>query len=131
MHAISFSRILPVILCVVLAVALAATAEARPSNKWRLHFNGKADEDGVITLKFTPEKGEPTTVAIEIDEGTRENQAAREARNQLTKEFRGEYDVDKDDGEEVKIRARMGEPDFEVEVVSNTVDGLKVKTDRK
>ena len=76
MHAISFSRILPVILCVVLAVALAATAEARPSNKWRLHFNGKADEDGVITLKFTPEKGEPTTVTIEIDKGTRENQAA-------------------------------------------------------
>ena len=49
----------------------------------------------------------------------------------MTSEFRGEYDVDKDDGEEVKIRARMGEPDFEVEVVSNTVDGLKIRTDRK
>ena len=41
------------------------------------------------------------------------------------------YKVKEQDGEEVKIKAKGDTQDFELEIISNTVDGLKVKTDRE
>jgi hypothetical protein len=44
-------------LCVLLAgyfIALAASAQAMPSNKWRLQFSGGANTDGVVPCSFTP-----------------------------------------------------------------------------
>lgn len=115
----------------ILFLTLAATAEASPSDKWRLHFNGRADEDGLISLKFSPLGAEPTIVQIEIENNTSENEAARTASDQLTEELGEHYEFEKDDGEEVKIRALRGRADFELELVENTVDGLDLKIERK
>lgn len=123
-------RLSSAFLALIMTVTLAASAQARDSNKWKIHFNGKAREDGSYTLTFQKEDGEPETATIEIKKGTRENEAARETRRKLSRELRG-YDVDKDDGEEVKIRARMGADDFTITVDDSNLKGLSVKADRK
>ena len=129
MQAINFSRASALGLSLLLIVAFAATAEARPSNKWRLHFNGKADKEGVYVIKIIPEDGEPEATRVELKKGTRENQAAREASRTLKRETKG-YDIDYEDGEEVQIRARVGTDDFTVEVEED-IPGFKIRIERE
>lgn len=123
-------RLLAGFLVCMLTLAFTAVAQAKDSNKWRIHFNGKADQDGSYTLTFAQEGAEPETAVIEIKKGTRENEAARETRRKLSRELRG-YDVDKDDGEEVKIRARIGAEDFTITIDDSNLKGLTVKAERK
>lgn len=129
MRALDLHRTLALVLAFFLVMAFTLTAEARPSNKWRIHFNGKADKDGHYTVKIEPEDGKPEIIKIEVKKGTRENEAARECRTRLTRELKG-YDVDKDDGEEVVVRARIGTADFELDIEEN-VKGLSIRPDRK
>lgn len=101
------------------------------SNEWRIYFDGKAKEDGSYTLTFQ-EKGsdEVLTAVVEIEKGTRENQAARITRRQLDGEVRG-YDVDKEDGEEVQFRNRMGAEKFKLTIDDSNLKGLDVKLRKK
>ncbi len=41
------------------------------------------------------------------------------------------YHVERDDGEDVLVKKRHGTPDFELEVTSNTVDGVHINKDRE
>jgi hypothetical protein len=119
-------------LIALILILLSLTAWAKPSDQWRLHFNGRADSEGQIQLLFEPLGGNPIEVTIDIADGTRENDAARAARDQLREVLDDElFDVDRDDGEEVRIRARRGAADFDLTLLGNTVEGLKVKTDRE
>jgi hypothetical protein len=113
-----------------MTLAFTTVAHAKDSNKWRIHFNGKADKDGSYTITFKKEDGEAETAVIEIKKGTRENEAARETRRKLSRELRG-YDVDRDDGEDVKIRARIRADDFTVTIDDSNLKGLSVKAERK
>lgn len=118
-------------LTLTLAIVFAAAVEARDSDKWRLHFNGKAKQDGVLVIQLTPKGGQPISIQAEIKDNTRENEAAREVTRTLRDVLKEDYKVRHDDGEEIKIKAERGGADFELEVISNSVDGLKVRTDRE
>ncbi|WP_394174051.1 hypothetical protein [Thalassotalea litorea] len=117
-----------VILCSVFSVNSYADDY---SNEWRIYFDGKAKKDGSYTLSFQ-EKGsdEVLTAVIEIEKGTRENQAARITRRQLDGEVKG-YDVDKEDGEEVQFRNRMNGEKFKLTIDDTNLDGLDVKLKKK
>ena len=115
----------------VLAVAFMTAVEARTSDKWRLHFNGKADTDGVLVIELSPLGGQPITIQAEIKNNTRENEAAREVTRKLRDVLKDDYNIRHDDGEEIIIKAEGGRADFGLEVISNTVDGLKVRTDHE
>jgi hypothetical protein len=131
MLALNTQKIFVALITTALLLSFAQFADARPSNKWRIHYNGKAETDGVVTLKFTTEKGESSLVEIAIDKGTHENQAARQTRSQLRDQLGEYYRIAKDDGEEVKVRAERGEDNFEIKEVSNTAKGLHVRMDRE
>ncbi len=129
MQTVNLYRAAVYLLAALLIIAFAATAEARPSNKWRLHFNGKADEDGTYVIRMIPEDGEPEAATFELKKGTRENEAAREAARAIRRDTKG-YDIDHEDGEEVQIRARMGTDDFTIEV-DEDISGIKIRVERE
>ena len=122
-----------ILTCMTLALAVIFTTavEARSSDKWRLHFNGKANNDGVLVIELTPVGGQPITIQAEIKNNTRENEASREVTRKLRSVLKDDYKIRHDDGEEIKIKAERGQADFELEVTSNTADGLKVRTDHE
>lgn len=118
-------------LLALVLVALALPAQALDSNKWRLQCSGGANSDGVVTLHITPKGGTPTEVAVAIKDGTGENAVARAIRDALRAEAGDRYRVETDDGEDVLVKKRGRQPDFEVAVVGNTVKGVRVTRDRE
>ena len=116
----------------VLCVAAAALATASPSNKWRLQVSGNAESDGVISVWVAPVDSAPLQVDINISKGNGENHVAK----RITRGLRlalpsGQYHVERDDGEDVLIKKRLGAPRFEVHVHANTVKGVRVNRDRE
>jgi hypothetical protein len=106
-----FKRSTRILVLVVATLLLAASlsAQAKPSNKWRLEFSGGADSDG-----------------------TGENHVAKDVVKGLKAQLPEDgYHVERDDGEDVLIKKRHGAADFDVEVVSNTVKGVRIHPDRE
>lgn len=120
------------VLCLIL-LGIAASADARPSNKWRIQCSSDADSDGVVTLLLSPKGAEAIEVAIAIKKDTGENAVARAIRNALKADARvaKRYKVEVDDGEDVLVKKRGGEPNFDLKVVSNTVKGVRFNLDRE
>jgi hypothetical protein len=120
------------VLAFLLVVATNVSAGIGTSNKWRLQFSGNAESDGVITMKFTPKKGEPTVAEIPIKKGTSENGVAKAVvkalREQLPKD---QYYIERDDGEDVLVKRRFGGVYFGYALVSNTVKGVRINPDKE
>jgi hypothetical protein len=127
----TITRVLCVVLCLLASVS-DLSAGIGTSNKWRLQFSGGANSDGVITMKFTPKKGEPTVAEIPIKKGTGENSVAKAVvkalRAQLPKD---QYYIERDDGEDVLVKRRFGGVYFGYELVSNTVKGVRINPDKE
>ncbi|MSQ97806.1 MAG: hypothetical protein EXR85_00685 [Xanthomonadales bacterium] len=120
------------VLAFLLVVATHVSAGIGTSNKWRLQFSGNAESDGVISMKFTPKKGEPTVAEIPIKKGTSENGVAKAVvkalREQLPKD---QYHIERDDGEDVLVKRRFGGVYFGYALVSNTVKGVRINPDKE
>jgi hypothetical protein len=117
---------------VVLLLFAAAAAQASTSNKWRLQFSGGADSDGVIVLRITPRDGEAITAEIAIEDGTGENNVAKAVVDGLKEQLpKDHYHVERDDWEDVLVKKRLGDENFSVEIVSNTVKGVRINPDRE
>ncbi len=110
----------------------ALVAHAKPSNKWRLQFSGKADSDGTIVIRLTPVDGEPITAEVFVEDNTGENGVAKTVvkglKAQLSKDM---FHIERDDGEDVLIKKRRGQENFDLEIVSNSVDGVRINPDRE
>jgi hypothetical protein len=122
-------------LCLFLCLLLSATslsAGTGTSNKWRLQFSGNAESDGVITMKFTPKKGEPTVAEIPIKKGTSENSVAKAVVKALKAQLpKDQYHIERDDGEDVLVKRKSGGVYFGYELVSNTVKGVRINPDKE
>lgn len=116
----------------VLALAASSLAQALPlENKWRLQFSGNARSDGTLVLTITPGGGEPVTVPIEVASGTRENRVAKRVVEVLREAIGADYKVERDDGEDVLVKRRLGRDRFNVTVVSNTIRGVRLNLDQE
>jgi hypothetical protein len=111
----------------LLAFAVAAAATAAPSNKWRLAFSGNAQSDGTIVIRVKPEVGAPMEASIPIVAGTSENLVAKAVveglRAQLPEDA---FSIERDDGEDVLVKKRYGQPDFDLEIVGNDVENVRI-----
>lgn len=116
-----------------LLIAAAGSADAASrSNKWRLQFSGGANSDGVITLQFTPKGGEPIVTETPIKKGTGENSVARAVVKSLKKQLPSkQFHVERDDGEDVLVKRKLGAPTFSFKVLSNTVKGVRINPDKE
>lgn len=109
----------------------ATAALASPSNKWRLEFSGGAESAGQIVLLVTPEGGTPIEVTTDVKKSDGENRVAARVRDALKAAIGKDYKVERDDGEDVLIKRRMGRPNVEVALVSNTVKAVRINFQRE
>jgi hypothetical protein len=115
-----------------LLLLIAVPVLASPSNKWRIQLSGYAKVTGEIELAFTPRDGTATNVVIAVPQRTSENQAAAMIRDALRAQFgKDVYRTEVDDGEDVLVKARGSTPDFDLVVVRNTAEGLRISLDKE
>ena len=118
---------------VLLAVLLVASQlMAKPSNKWRIKFNHGAKSSGEIVFSVEPIGMEPIEVHAQIEEGMGENKVAKVVRDafraQLPKE---RFHVERDDGEDVLVKKRHGEVNFDLHLKNSSVENLQIKLKRE
>ena len=117
---------------VMVSLLCVGIAGAMSSNKWRLQVSGGADSDGVITLRFHSTDEHVYEVAVEVSDGTGENKVARTMRDVLREELPKDiFHIEVDDGEDVLIKKRHFEHNFELEILGNTVEGVRLNPDRE
>src|SRR4051812_39717480 len=125
---------LPVIVFAVAAslmlAALSFADSARPSNKWRIELEGKAASSGALEFRVTPSQGDAIDVVANIPGGRAENKVARDVRDAFAAKLSPErYTVEVDDGEDVLIKKKEGQPDFALELVDSNVQHVNIKVE--
>jgi hypothetical protein len=128
----SRSALLTHTLAALTLLALASAVQASPSNKWRLEFSGNAESSGAIVLRISPVGGTPIEATIDIEDGTSENGVAKAVVKSLKTQLpESGYHIERDDGEDVLLKKKGGAADFDIEIVSNTVKGVRINPDRE
>ena len=124
---------LGLVLCGLTALSMsgvAAYADAAYSNKWRIEISEGANSSGTMTFRVTPHQGTPVDVTAQIKGGRGENGVARDVRDALAAQLSsGSFAIEVDDGEDVLIKKREGQPDFAVELVQSSITGTRVEVD--
>ena len=112
-----------------LLFASASFADDSPtSNKWRIELDGQALKTGDIQFRVTPHQGEAVDVVATIRSGRAENNVARDVRDAFAAKLSPErFTVEVDDGEDILIKKKEGQPDFAVELIESDVRNVAVK----
>lgn len=117
--------------CALLLLAT-ASASARPSNKWRIEVSEGAKSDGEIVFRLTPQGGEPLEVPVSVAKGTGENAVAQRIRDVMRQTLGPTaYYIEVDDGEDVLVKKKSGQPNFDLVLVRNTVKSVRINIDRE
>jgi len=115
-----------------LLLAGSTTAFAKPSDQWQLELSGSARSNGEIVIRLDPIGSDPIEVTAQIAEGTSENMVAQALVDALRLQLSHEvFRVDRVDGEDVMIRKAHGAADFDLQVISNSVEHVKISPDRE
>lgn len=112
--------------------AWAEQGELKLSNKWRIECSESAKSDGVVRFLVTPKGGEAIAVDVPIADGRGENGVARDLRDG----FRAALDpkhfhVETDDGEDVLVKRKGGQPNFELRLVESTVKAVRLNVQKE
>jgi len=100
------------------------------ANKWRIEMSGQALTSGDIVFRVTPRQGESVDVSVGIKSGRAENNVAKDVRDALAAKLSPDrYTVEVDDGEDVLIKKKEGQPDFAVELVDSNVRNVSIKVE--
>ena len=112
----------------VLLAALSFADAPGASNKWRIELNGGAASSGDMVFRVTPRQGEPVEVNVAIRSGRSENHVAKDVRDAFAATLSPDrYTVEVDDGEDVLIKKKDGQPDFGLELVESRVQNVSLK----
>lgn len=117
-------------LAAVLLLLGTLPAFASPSNKWRIQCSEGAKSSGEIVFRFTPKGGTAFDVTVPVPDGTSENHVARIIRDTLRQNLdAARFHVEVDDGEDVLVKKKGSEPNFDLKVASNTVKAVRIGLD--
>jgi len=106
----------------------AFAADAATSNKWRIELDGQPLKSGDIQFRVTPSQGEPVDVTATIHSGRAENNVARDVRDAFAAKLSPErFTVEVDDGEDILIKKKEGQPDFSLELIESDVRNVNIK----
>ena len=112
----------------ILLAALAFAEGEHNSNKWRIELDGTALKTGDIQFRVTPRQGDSVDVVATIRSGRDENKAAKDVRDAFAAKLDPErYSVEVDDGQDVLIKKKEGQPDFALELVESDVRAVNIK----
>jgi hypothetical protein len=115
----------------MLMVAATSFADTSPtSNKWRIEMSGQALTAGEIVFRVTPRQGEAVDVSVGIGSGRAENNVAKDVRDALAAKLSPDrYTIEVDDGEDILIKKKDGQPDFALELVESNVRNVSIKVE--
>jgi hypothetical protein len=114
----------------VMLTALALADASPTSGKWRIELSGQALTTGELVFRVTPRQGEATDVAVNIRSGRAENNVAKDVRDALAAKLSPQrYSVEVDDGEDVLIKKKQGQPDFAIELLEANVQNVSIKVE--
>jgi hypothetical protein len=112
----------------VAAISFADTSAT--SNKWRIEMSGQALNTGDILFRVTPRQGEAVDVSVGIKSGRAENNVAKDVRDALAAKLSPDrYSIEVDDGEDILIKKKEGQPDFALELVESNVRNVSIKVE--
>lgn len=111
----------------LLCGALASTAQADPSNKWRVEFDGRAANDGTLVLRVNPVGGESVNVETKVAASSGEEHIARAVADSLKISLGEGYHVETDDGEDVIVRSTGKTPRFDLTLARSSLTGLEIQ----
>ena len=112
----------------LLLAALAYSGTTPTSNKWRVELDGQARSTGELQFRVTPRQGESIDVVATIRSGRAENNVAKDVRNAFAAKLDPDrYTVEVDDGEDILIKRKDGQPDFALELIDSNVQNVRVK----
>ncbi len=118
------------ILSSMLLAAFASADTAPTSNKWRIELDGQAQSTGELQFRVTPRQGEPIDVIATIRSGRAENNVAKDVRDAFAAKLSPDrYTVEVDDGEDVLIKKKEGQPDFALEFIESNVRHVNIKVE--
>jgi hypothetical protein len=114
-----------------LMLAAMAFADASPTaNKWRIEMSGQALTTGEILFRVTPRQGDAVDVSVGIKSGRDENNVAKDVRDALAAKLSPDrYTIEVDDGEDILIKKKEGQPDFAFELVESNVQNVSIKVE--
>ena len=114
----------------LLLAAISFADASSTSNKWRIEMSGQALTSGDIVFRVTPRQGEAVDVSVGIKSGRDENHVAKDVRDALAAKLSPDrYTVEVDDGEDILIRKKEGQPDFALELVESNVRNVSIKVE--
>jgi len=114
----------------LLLAAIAYAETSATSNKWRIEMSGQALTSGDIVFRVTPRQGESIDVNVGIKSGREENNVAKDVRDALAAKLSPDrYTIEVDDGEDILIKKKEGQPDFAVELVESNVRNVSIKVE--
>jgi hypothetical protein len=114
----------------LLLAALASAGPAPTSNKWRIELDGQALSSGELQFRVTPRQGEAVDVVASIRSGRAENNVAKDVRDAFAAKLSPErYTVEVDDGEDILIKKKDGQPDFALELLESNVRHVNIKVE--
>jgi uncharacterized protein (DUF2141 family) len=123
------SALVTTALLAVTSVAALAGATAT-SNKWRIELDGQAMQTGEILFRVTPRQGNATNISVNVKSGRAENNVAKDVRDAFAAALSPErYSVEVDDGEDILIKKKDGQPDFALELVQSSVQNVNIKVE--
>ena len=112
----------------LLLAALAYSGTTPTSNKWRIELDGQARSTGELQFRVTPRQGESIDVVANIRSGRAEDNVAKDVRNAFAAKLDPDrYTVEVDDGEDILIKRKDGQPDFALELVESSVQNVRVR----
>ena len=112
-------------------LAALAFADAAPtSNKWRIELSGQALTTGELVFRVTPRQGDATDISVNVRSGRAENNVARDVRDAFAAKLSPErFTVEVDDGEDILVKKKDGQPDFALELVEANVQNVSIKVE--
>ncbi len=120
------------LLAILSSPARADTTQLEYSNKWRIECSEKANSDGEIVFRVWPKGGAALEVKAWIEDGTGENKVADEIRKAFRLQTdRRQFQAERDDGEDVLVTRKGLAPVFAIELVRNTVRGVRLDLERE
>lgn len=112
----------------LMLAALAFADAPSESNKWRIELSGQALTSGDLVFRVTPHQGEATDVTVNIRSGRDENNVAKDVRDALAAKLSpARYSVEVDDGEDVLVKKKDGQPDFALELINASVQNVSIE----
>jgi len=102
------------------------------SNKWRIEVSEGAKSTGNMLFRVTSQGRPAIDVNVGITEGARENKVASTIRDAFRVQLpASEFKVEKDDGEDVLVKASGDTNRFALVLISNNVKSVRIRFDKE